>query len=126
MMEQHFTAFIDLLGFSEMVSRDCRDPSKSYSSLTNLIDVLASIELLIKHEKNVHFIQFSDSILLTAPFNKSYFSQFLLLCQNLQITLLQKNMLCRGGIAVGRHYFQDNFVFSEGLIEAYRLESIAA
>ncbi|MCJ2082060.1 hypothetical protein [Methylobacterium sp. J-090] len=126
MMSQNFIAFIDVLGFAEMVSSDCNNPSQKFDALFSLIDVMKQIVDIIDDEPEVGFMQFSDSIVLSAPFNREKFGYFLSLCQKLQKILLQKRILCRGGVAVGRHYSSQNFVFSEGLIEAYRLESTAA
>ena len=126
MMTQCFVAFIDLLGFSEMVSRDCNNPNQKFSSLQSLIDVMERVNELIGSDRNIYFSQFSDSIVLSSPFDRATFESFIEICRNLQVLLYQRGVMCRGGIAVGRHFFQNNFIFSEGLIEAYRIESQTA
>ena len=126
MMNQCFVAFIDLLGFSEMINTDCNDPLQEFSTLKNLIEVMESVSREVENQGNIGFIQSSDSIVLSAPFDRTKFGEFIVLCRNLQVLLFRKGILCRGGLAVGRHYHKSNFIFSEGLIETYRIESTTA
>ena len=109
-----------------MVSRDCNHPDQQFPSLRSLVEVMNGINNLIGSDNNISFSQFSDSIVLSSPFDRATFEGFIEICRNLQILLYQRGIMCRGGIAVGRHFFQNNFIFSEGLIEAYRIESQTA
>jgi hypothetical protein len=43
-----------------------------------------------------------------------------------QRLLLDEELLCRGGIAVNKHFSNGSFTFSAGLVEAYKIESKAA
>jgi hypothetical protein len=121
MMHQHYIAFIDILGFSEMVAHDCKDPNKSYLNLNRLKSAIQTLST--PDPSDISALQFSDSIVLSLPFLKNDFDRFIRTCKSMQQELFLQGILCRGGISVGRHHHEGNFLFSEGLIEAYQLES---
>src|SRR5690606_27307173 len=52
--------------------------------------------------------------------------EFISFCETVkkyQFSLFKNNILCRGGISIGKHFSDESFIFSEGLIDAYYLES---
>ncbi|MGE8150947.1 hypothetical protein ACQKP5_06800 [Pseudomonas vancouverensis] len=122
LLNNYFVAFIDLLGFSSMVSHDCESPETAQK----YIDKLKSTHKKTKELKNgidgLQLTQFSDSIVLALPYNKESFHEFSALVSNYQYELLQNGILCRGGISYGMHYYEDDFLFSSGLIHAYNIE----
>lgn len=71
-------------------------------------------------------IQFSDSIVLSLPYSKERFEDFVDIISRYQSYLLEEGLLCRGGIAVNQHFNDDSFTFSAGLIDAYHVESTSA
>lgn len=123
-MEPHFVAFIDILGFTQMVEADCKNPSQTFQNLNKLKEVLGQV--IPSDDGYAKFVQFSDSIVISAPYDPHKAVQFIGLCRDLQKALFLDGILCRGGIALGQHYMEDNFVFSEGLILAYRIEAQTA
>ncbi|WP_252091719.1 hypothetical protein [Pseudomonas sp. MWU13-3659] len=121
-LKNYFVAFIDLLGFSNMVSHDCENPVSSQKYIDKLKSVHAQTKKLQGNLENLQLIQFSDSVVLALPFNKEKFHDFLSLVADYQYELLKNSILCRGGISYGMHHFEDDFLFSSGLIHAYNLE----
>lgn len=121
-MEYAFVAFIDILGFSQMVSQDCSDPDQKYTNLNKLKNAIGRINDRYSNA-GVNIVQFSDSIVISVKYDTSLFFKFVSVCADLQSFLLKSNILCRGGITLGRHYHSGNFLFSEGLVEAYHLEN---
>lgn len=121
-LTNHFVAFIDLLGFSSMVNHDCEKPETAQK----YIDKLKSIHKRTKDLKNeidgLQLTQFSDSIVLALPYEKDSFSEFSRLVSNYQYELLASGIICRGGISYGMHHYEDDFLFSSGLIHAYNIE----
>jgi hypothetical protein len=67
--------------------------------------------------------QFSDSIVLAQRYSSKGFLQFTNQVITFQRSLLVDGILCRGGLSYGKHYEEANFIFSEALIKAYRIES---
>lgn len=121
-LKNHFVAFIDLLGFSDMVKHDCENPEHAHKYIDKLKNTHNSTKELKDKIENLQLIQFSDSIVLALPFHKENFSKFSKLVSDYQYSLLSSGILCRGGISYGMHHFEDDFLFSNGLIHAYLIE----
>lgn len=121
-LTSHFVAFIDLLGFSEMVRSDC-ESSDSPKNLELLHDAHLQASAFLGRDMEAALIQFSDSIVFSRPFDLNVLDQFVSTVATLQKLLLRKGLLCRGGITFGKHFVKDRFLFSKGLIDAYRLEN---
>lgn len=121
----HFVAFIDILGFSEMVRADCESSeSPRYLQLLHNSHIRA-IGLFGK-DLQAGLIQFSDSIVFSKPFDLSQLESFLDAITKWQKSLLLDGLLCRGGITFGKHFVKDKFLFSKAMIDAYALESSRA
>lgn len=124
-LDFYVVAFVDLLGFSQMVESDCKSPDGKQIYLEKLY----RLHLKIRNEAKklaVNIVQFSDSIILSTPWQGIDFGEFCKIVQQMQRDLFLEGLLCRGGIAVGKHFFDDGFLFSNGLIDAYKLESSRA
>jgi len=120
--EQRVVAFVDVLGFSNLV----------YSNTTGLISRYFQFvthnfqEAVSKH--GFRFLIVSDSIVLSAPDNKESLKLCVLVLYRLQQKLIEEEgILLRGGVSVGDLYIgeEDNVMFGPGLIKAYKLESQA-
>lgn len=124
-LSTHFVAFIDLLGFSEMVRSDCESAHEP-----RFLELLHNAHLraakIFGQESETEVIQFSDSIVLSRPFRLEVLPAFLGSIATWQRDLLLDGLLCRGGVTFGKHFAADRFLFSKGLIDAYHLESTHA
>jgi hypothetical protein len=108
-----------------MVKRDCESPANSDNYMRNmgkLFDVYKHTLELYDSTTGLDMVQFSDSIVLAIPFPKNKFPFFVKMISKFQYDLFIQGLLCRGGIAYGKHFFKDGFLFSNGLIEAYKIE----
>lgn len=124
-LSPHFVAFIDILGFSEMVRADC-ESSGPPKHLESLYDAHTRASQLLSQDIEAGLTQFSDSIVFSRPFDLGALGGFLRAVATLQRSLLLDGFLCRGGVTFGRHFVKDRFLFSMGLIDAYYLESSQA
>lgn len=119
-----FVAFVDILGFGEMVVADCESATPGELYLPKL---KSAIHEALAHAQSVDakISQFSDSIVVSSPFkaDPEAFSEFLSLVRGFQSLLYKNGMLCRGGVSHGRHFHDETLLFSQALIEAYKLES---
>ena len=124
-LSSHFVAFVDLLGFSEMVRADCES-----SHAPKFLEILheAHLRAAALFGKNLEggLTQFSDSIVLSRPFDLNALPDFVSSIAEWQRGLLNNGLLCRGGVTFGKHFVKDRFLFSKGLIDAYHLESTQA
>lgn len=123
-LKQHFVAFLDLLGFKEMVASDLSSDNHQY--LSKLFRCHQSAARMFQDDPNCSITQFSDSIVISKPYESTSFGWFAKQVAQLQRLLLDEELLCRGGIAVNKHFTNGTFTFSAGLIAAYGVESQSA
>ena len=89
-------------------------------------EILKTINLDTKKISGCEIIQFSDSVIFSLPLNQENYIKMIQILADYQYKLLCNSIICRGAVAYGKHYVEDNFMFSQGLIEAYQLESLQA
>lgn len=121
---QYFVAFLDVLGFSQMVAAELVDQGQGY--LAKLFRCHQSAAVIFRDDVNCQIIQFSDSIVVAMPYDGARFKWFASRVADYQRLLLDEGLLCRGGIAIDNHFSNGSFTFSAGLIRAYEIESKAA
>lgn len=125
-LKPYIVAFIDLLGFTAMVSHDCETPNGDQKYIESLYDCHIETKKLKSEYPDLQLIQFSDSVVFALPYSVENYTSLIGMISDYQYSLLKKGILCRGGISYGKHFFDEDFLFSNGLIEAYRLESQVA
>lgn len=127
MLSYYFLAFVDILGFSQMVKRDCQGNPDGPQYLPLIREALLEVRES-DPEANFKVLQFSDSIVISRRFdsNPNVFVEFVATVGSLQARLFSRGILSRGGVAHGKHSEEDDIIFSQALVEAYRLESTVA
>lgn len=121
--QTNFVAFIDLLGFSDMVKKDLEAPNGTEKYMERLYRIHQETVKLSQESIQLDVVQFSDSIILATEFKKENFREFLWIISKYQFDLFSRGILARGGVAYGRHFYENGFLYSLGLIEAYRIEN---
>ncbi len=121
-LDYAIVAFVDILGFSAMVKSDCEanDDKMKY------FEVLKNLNGQVKEIQDCEITQFSDSVIFSIPLSPNNYLKLIDVVMNYQYRLLLKGIICRGAISFGKHYKENDFMFSQGLIEAYQLESKTA
>ena len=118
----YYVAYLDILGFSDMVKRDCYGPSEGAVFLPKLFGIhKATFEYASKFP-GAKVTQFSDSIIFALPYIPDEFARVIDHVARLQQKLLQDGILSRGGLAYGKHFSKEEFIFSDALIRAYKIE----
>lgn len=125
-LKPYIVSFIDLLGFSSMVAHDCETPNGEQKYIESLHDCHMETRSFQAVHPELQLIQFSDSVVFALPYSVENYKTIIGIISNYQYSLLKKGILCRGGVSYGKHYFTEDFLFSNGMIEAYRLESQVA
>jgi len=118
----YFVAYIDILGFSKMVESDIKNSNNSNLFLTKLFNIYETTRQSFGTHQDLQVIQFSDSVVFAIPYSAENFPRFLNIIGKFQYNLFVQGLLCRGGISFGKHFFDNGFLFSSGLIEAYSIE----
>lgn len=149
--DKRFVAFIDILGFKEIIKNSGSDNSKIqliHSVLTDLKNLESSDKWnlkLIEIEEDafkkgienfniqdkINVTAFSDSIVVSVKIDdgksNEYFSTLISQLSYIGSVLIEKGILFRGGITIGELYHNSQgTVFGQGLIDAYQLESKSA
>jgi len=134
--ESRIVAFVDILGFGQIVDAYEIDPSadtlrRLHRALSNAIAY--GINIFKKSDplfdKTLQYKLFSDCLCISTPYynnDDDFVHQFSSLAQILrfyQLFMLYENFFVRGAISFGSFYADDNMIFSTGLVKAYRLES---
>lgn len=124
--QNRIVCFIDILGFAKIIKDSIHtDSEKSSEALTKLATIYDTFEYInFKSFMNIEITQFSDSMVLSIPYNEedgAFF--FIVRLQHLIMELAGNEILCRGGIAIGELYHDDTTVFGPALVDAYMLES---
>jgi hypothetical protein len=121
--------FIDILGFREQVKQTTSD-SEQFINLRDTLNYISELKAYNdKSEKELgrEITVFSDSIVISYP-SEMPGSVFWLLLDvvHIQLDMMQKGILMRGGITVGELCHNDNIVYGPAMVEAYDLETKVA
>ncbi|AZI88491.1 hypothetical protein EH164_16155 [Kosakonia sp. CCTCC M2018092] len=120
-LKTYFVAYIDILGFKSIVEKE-----KNSGFEGNLLNKLHACHLeceRIFRLSGMDLTQFSDSIVISLPYKPEDFVHFATTVSVYQKHLIKEGILCRGGIAINKHFSQASFLFSPALIDAFYVES---
>lgn len=119
--KEKLVAFVDVLGFSEIVYNSDNERIESYYSyLENRFkDHISKTKL--------QYLFISDSIVISADDTKENLFELTRLLTKIQCNLLLDKIIVRGAISYGNLYINDegNIIVGNALIRAYQLESQA-
>ena len=148
--EKRLVAFIDILGFKEIVKQSENDPSK-VELIYSVLNYLKNWEIsknwdlkLVEIEEDAqkrgvenfdirgktNSTSFSDSIVVSVKVDNNLnemASTLIVNLANIGAILFEQGILFRGGLTIGKIIHNENgIVFGQGLIDAYKLESSSA
>ena len=135
--EERAVAFVDVLGFSDLVHESVRD-SLNHSSLAVLVSILnGAMPSLNKNTSSEvperlkpEWTQFSDSLLISSPIKDPEgerihycgLATVILRVTQLAHLLLEEGHLIRGGISIGKLYHDNEMCVGPAMIDAYKTE----
>lgn len=116
--ERRVVAFLDILGFSRLVEH--ADDPEWRRAIEGVVSVMRQTLAPNPTMADLRFTQFSDCIVISARAEPMWglygvFSGAIMLCDN----MLHRQVLLRGGIAVGNLVHTDDVLFGPGLLAAY-------
>ena len=128
--EDYYVAFIDILGFSNLVK--CSE--KKHKLFQSILKVLREFKRLERLQgeppPDAHSYSFSDNIIIFSKPTPYGLCWLLGLAGNICARLLtfEEGFLTRGGIVRGKLYCEESgrLVFGRGFIDAYKLENKVA
>ncbi len=133
--ERRILAYVDILGFSDAVSKWSEKELQHVLKLLKALDAFAAKETEINDpQKRNHpvltkrehreFTSFSDCVVIS----DSEFGHYsvLELVGAMLVELLNVGFACRGGVVIGNAHHEGRIVFGEAHVEAVRLEKEVA
>lgn len=126
--KKRFVGFIDLLGFSNQVSSI--NGEDSFLKVASALELLSTTAELINNNDNLFedfsITAISDSLIVSVPSDSlSRIYALLSVLHNLQYQLVYGGLriLLRGYLVEGNAYHKNGYIFGDGYMNAYRLES---
>lgn len=119
--KNRLVAFIDVLGFKNLVYSSSTEPINTYYSF-----LLSNFQTAVA-KRNFDFLLISDSIVIYSNNDIESLSELIKLISFLQAGLLAKGVIVRGAISHGELFVHkaNNIIVGTGLINAYNLEAEA-
>jgi hypothetical protein len=125
--EDRYVAFIDILGFREMVARMTRAPKFYGDMLENLRAMRRTLPP--REEKvatDLRVQTFSDSIVLSTGPTPDGLWHLLFVVHDLANALLPRGIFIRGGVSRGKMHHENDILFGDAMVEAYDIETKVA
>lgn len=132
MYKDKFIAFIDILGFNEIIKNDKIPLDEILAILENFsmksefkegkyipFTSLCPSSEKIKADFDLCSIQISDSLIVSSEVSIASVINLLFLCKRSIFKLAQYGLLCRGYITRGEVHHTHNQIIGKGYIEAY-------
>jgi len=121
-------AYIDILGFTNLINKSPNDAN----TFLKIMDSLRDMEDIKNNSRDYEFDQgtidvslFSDNILISSCDSSGRAAEFncLISAMYLQMSLLGKGILTRGGVTKGQLFHNSNLLFGPALVKAHDIES---
>lgn len=131
--KKSFCAFLDILGFEELVQSNSAQSKDKLEKYFGLIKYIQEYINEIDSKGGISILAISDSIILSYEMtdnnqdNRERFKNFLIAICIIQSTLATYDIWLRGAVTVGNISFnpEENFIVGEGYIKSYNLEKVA-
>lgn len=128
--ENRIVLFLDILGFKSIIDKTIEHGKDRVERIEKLHETLHLVKVEVSRiNKGTSKVitQFSDSIVVSFEENDTeeitYFFGTIL---SLVMSLISRDIMCRGAISYGRLFHSEDFVFGPALNDAYLTESTAA
>ena len=126
---ERYVAFVDILGFSEIVKKTDREENLArYDALLKILSEIGSRENNVEGlpGADLQFQSFSDSIVISCNRTMTGLLNLLASINDLALKLLASGLLMRGGIATGRLHHDHVVMFGPAFLDAYFIETMIA
>jgi hypothetical protein len=119
-----YAAFLDILGFSEIVRKTEHDTAPTrVNALATALAEIGSQHLSVNESVDFQFQSFSDSIVISSAETSTGLLHILQSISDLSVRLLREGLLLRGAIAKGKLHHDRSIMFGPALLDAYSIET---
>lgn len=121
---EKYVAFIDMLGFSNLV----RDAAVDLSKQSIVIDAIDRLKDTACNNPDMGMIvsYFSDCVVISCDRTRHGLAEMLMSLLAIAENLLVIDIMVRGGLTVGYIHHDADFMFGPGMLEAYDIERCIA
>jgi hypothetical protein len=123
--EERYCAYVDILGFRELVKGLSVDPTK-FIALKTALDNIHRKRELAGVFWDIRTQNISDAIAISSEVTAEGLEGVFETLTNLAVDLLCEGFFVRGAVVRGLLYHDDKTVFGEALVKAYEIESLIA
>lgn len=125
---QRYIAFVDILGFRELIRKSEREPEliEAIRSTINEVHKAEPGDGYVIVGDDMRSQSISDAVAISTADNGNGLYKMLHSVQMMQWRLLERGILIRGAIVKGAILHDNHVIFGPGFNEAYRLESTIA
>lgn len=121
---EKYVAFIDMLGFSNLVRAAAGDAAKQ-NKVVSVIERLKDTGCS-DPRRGVQISYFSDCLVISGDRTPDGLSSVLFNIMIIAENLLVVDVLIRGGLTIGEIHHDEQFMFGPGMLEAYDMERFEA
>jgi hypothetical protein len=121
--EDRYVAFVDVLGFADLVSRSQSSPQIVARLHNALSQLSARARSARSQDLGLEAASFSDTVVLSAPVGDTELLRIVEIIDEFGFDLLSSSMLFRGAIVRGLVRHTPDYIFGPALVSAYRLET---
>jgi len=119
--ENRFIAYVDILGFENLVNQSEETSDPSLESLLDLTRKLGSSEDNVRYaQSGLRVTQVSDCVVVSSEVSPAGIINLLQHCFETSINLLMVGRLCRGYATRGNIFHADRQFMGSGYMKAYR------
>lgn len=116
------------MGFQNFIEDNCRNANTVKKTLDTLHSITKTGRKKGLWDLNLEVTSFSDLIIRSYAIQDeksmaSIIKKELNEIKHIQLELMKKDIVIRGGITIGDIFHSDKYVFGTGLVDAYKLES---
>lgn len=132
--ETKYVAFLDVLGFKELVCSTSKSNQKKVARYFYLIDKIIKQLKRRSSKRSITSLVVSDSVILTMPFteerseNLTNLRELCIAIREIQFELAKSDIWLRGAVTYGEAYVSEdeNQIVGEAFVNAYLLEEKTA
>lgn len=118
MTDYAYVAFLDILGYKELLGADVRAGTQAFKDrMTRAFRTFEKV-----NHSRYHYKAISDSIFITCTEHAAA-KEFLCVVRDVYVSFLVEGLLIRGGVSYGQHFETQSITYSPVLSKAYLLES---
>jgi hypothetical protein len=120
-LEQRVVAFIDILGFRDLVRRMNTEPDLPQRVHHALLGIRLKEDGIYEDEDHrVEMTSFSDSSVFSAP--EGHETEILSRLTYLSRDLMTNGVICRGAVVLGKAHHRERILFGPAIVAAYEAE----